>query len=170
MATNADAIHARFMERAIELSRLHAVERSDGAPFAAVIVKNGKIVGEGWNEVLKNNDPTAHGEVQAIKNACSNLNCNYLEGCVMYTSCEPCSMCASVVWYTRLEKVYYAATIDKLNNMADYSGLIKDLRVKPEERSTPYEHLKSLHKLGQDVLIEWSKVKSSDPMLQGRPY
>src|SRR5262245_31567762 len=84
--------HLTFMRRAIELSR-HGVLRRDGGPFGAVIVKDGQIVGEGWNRVIATNDPTAHGEVEAIRDAGRRLGTFVLAGCDLYTSAEPCPMC-----------------------------------------------------------------------------
>ena len=94
------------MDRAIELSAI-----STAGPFGAVIVdKNGKIIGEGHNEVTINNDPTAHAEMVAIRRACSKINNFNLEGCIIYTSCEPCPMCLSACYWARLDKIYYSNT------------------------------------------------------------
>jgi len=98
-----------FMSRAIELSKRN-METNAGGPFGAVIVKDGKIIGEGWNQVTSTNDPTAHAEVQAIRNACKNLNTFDLHGAEIYTSCEPCPMCLSAIYWARLGKIYYANT------------------------------------------------------------
>jgi len=98
-----------FMGRAIELSKRN-METNAGGPFGAVVVKDGKIIGEGWNQVTSTNDPTAHAEVQAIRNACKNLNTFDLHGAEIYTSCEPCPMCLSAIYWARLGKIYYANT------------------------------------------------------------
>jgi guanine deaminase len=98
-----------FMQRAIELS-LRNMQTNVGGPFGAVIVKDGKIVGEGWNQVTSINDPTAHAEVQAIRDACKNLNTFDLDGCEVYTSCEPCPMCLSAIYWARCSKIYYGNT------------------------------------------------------------
>jgi guanine deaminase len=98
-----------FMSRAIELSKRN-METNAGGPFGAVVVKDGKIIGEGWNQVTSTNDPTAHAEVQAIRNACKNLNTFDLNGAEIYTSCEPCPMCLSAIYWARLGKIYYANT------------------------------------------------------------
>lgn len=97
------------MKRAIELSRIH-MEQNDGGPFGAVIVRDGKVVGEGWNKVTSNNDPTAHAEVEAIRQACANLASFDLSGCEVYTSCEPCPMCLSALYWARVSKIYFANT------------------------------------------------------------
>ena len=99
----------KFMRRAIELAR-KGMENGAGGPFGAVIVKDGEIVGEGCNRVTSTNDPTAHAEVVAIRDACQNLNSFQLDGCVLYASCEPCPMCLGAIYWARPEKIFYAAT------------------------------------------------------------
>ncbi len=94
------------MERAIELS-MEKMKNNEGGPFGAVIVKEGKIISEGWNQVTSTNDPTAHAEVQAIRKACEKLDDFSLQGCEIYTSCEPCPMCLSAIYWARLDKVYF---------------------------------------------------------------
>lgn len=96
------------MKRAIELSKKN-IEHG-GGPFGAVIVKDGKIIGEGFNKVTANNDPTAHAEVEAIREACKNISNFDLNGAEIYTSCEPCPMCLSAIYWARLSKIYYANT------------------------------------------------------------
>ena len=97
-----------FMKRAIELS-IKSVNEG-GGPFGCVIVKNGKIVSEGSNKVTSTNDPTAHGEIVAIRNACKNLNNFNLKGSELYSNCEPCPMCLSAIYWSRIDKIYYANT------------------------------------------------------------
>lgn len=99
----------KFMLRAIELAR-KGMENGAGGPFGCVVVKDGEIVGEGSNLVTSTNDPTAHAEVVAIRNACQNLNSFQLEGCEIYTSCEPCPMCLGAIYWARPAKMFYAAT------------------------------------------------------------
>lgn len=98
-----------FMQRAIELSEM-GMQGGKGGPFGCVIVKDGKIVGEGYNQVTSTNDPTAHAEVVAIRNACKNLNTFQLDGCEVFTSCEPCPMCLGAIYWARPAKIYYANT------------------------------------------------------------
>lgn len=95
-----------FMQRAIELAR-EGVANNQGGPFGAVVVKDGKIIGESCNVVTSTNDPTAHAEVSAIRKACQKLGSFQLEGCVIYTSCEPCPMCLGAIYWARPDKVYY---------------------------------------------------------------
>ena len=96
-----------FMRRAIELAQI-GVDKGAGGPFGAVVVKNGEIVGEGYNQVTSTNDPTAHAEVVAIRNACRNLQSFQLDGCVLYTSCEPCPMCLGAIYWARPETIFFA--------------------------------------------------------------
>jgi guanine deaminase len=99
--------HSEFMKRAIELSRRN-METGAGGPFGAVIVKDGVIIGEGWNQVTSKNDPTAHAEVVAIRTACANVANFDLSQSVIYTSCEPCPMCLAAIYWARISKIYYA--------------------------------------------------------------
>ena len=95
-----------FMERAVELS-LKGSSEGKGGPFGAVIVKNGKIIGEAYNQVISTNDPTAHAEVMAIRDACKNLNSFDLTDCEIFTSCEPCPMCLGAIYWSKVVKIYY---------------------------------------------------------------
>ena len=97
-----------FMKRAIELS-VKSVNNG-GGPFGCVIVKDEKIISEGSNKVTSNNDPTAHGEIVAIREACKNINNFSLNGCELYSTCEPCPMCLAAIYWARIDKVYYANT------------------------------------------------------------
>ena len=98
----------KFMAKAIELSISSA--STIGGPFGSVVVKDNKIVAEGSNKVTSSNDPTAHAEIVAIREACKKLNTFDLSGCEIYTSCEPCPMCLSAIYWSRVEKIYYANT------------------------------------------------------------
>lgn len=101
--------HEQFMQIAIDLSAKNVTEGL-GGPFGAVIVKDGKVVAASANKVVPTNDPTAHAEVSTIRLACQALNTFNLEGCVIYTSCEPCPMCLGAIYWARLDKIYYANT------------------------------------------------------------
>ena len=105
----------KFMPKAIELSVNSA--NTIGGPFGSVIVKDNKIIAEGSNKVTFSNDPTAHGEVVAIREACKKLNTFDLSGCEIYTSCEPCPMCLSAIYWSRLDKIYYANTREDAKNI-----------------------------------------------------
>ena len=95
------------MRRAVRLSA-ERMREGAGGPFGAVIVKDGKVVAEGWNRVTSTNDPTAHAEVMAIRSACEKLGTFSLQGCEIYTSCEPCPMCLSAIYWARLDRIYFA--------------------------------------------------------------
>ena len=99
----------QFLREAIRLSH-EKMEDGEGGPFGAVIVKDGRIVGQGWNRVTSANDPTAHAEVTAIRDACSNLGTFSLEGCEIYASCEPCPMCLAAIYWARLDALYFAGS------------------------------------------------------------
>ena len=100
-----------FLLEAIRLSE-EKMELGEGGPFGAVVVKDGEIVGRGWNRVTTANDPTAHAEVEAIRQACTNLGIFTLIGCDLYASCEPCPMCLSAIYWARLDTLYFAAGHD----------------------------------------------------------
>jgi len=128
------------MSRAIELS-IESV-KSGGGPFGSVIIKNNEIISEGMNRVTKNNDPTAHGEIVAIRNACKNLNDFSLKGCELYTSCEPCPMCLSAIYWSRIDKIYYANTRDDAKKIDfDDSLIYSELTKKIKERKIPTTQL-----------------------------
>jgi tRNA(Arg) A34 adenosine deaminase TadA len=99
----------KFMERAIELAQ-NGVDENHGGPFGCVVAKGGQIVGEGCNRVTSTNDPTAHAEIVAIRDACKNLGSFQLDGCVIYTSCEPCPMCLGAIYWSRPAGIFFAAT------------------------------------------------------------
>lgn len=101
--------HKKFIQRAIDLSK-KGMDNNAGGPFGAIVVKNGEIIAEGYNKVTSSNDPTAHAEVVAIRNACEKLGSFQLEDCIIYTSCEPCPMCLGAIYWSRPKAVYYACT------------------------------------------------------------
>lgn len=101
----------KYMEIAIEEAR-QGIHEGHGGPFGAVIVKDGEIVGRGHNQVLKNSDPTCHGEMMAIHEACAKLKTHDLSGCELYTTGEPCHMCLCAIMWANIEKVYYGCTIE----------------------------------------------------------
>ena len=105
-----------FMDIAIELSNEN-FDKNYGGPFGACIVKNGKIIGKGINRVIKDNDPTAHAEIVAIKDSCKTLGTHDLSGCEIYTSCYPCPMCLSAIIWSNIKTVYYANTKEDASNI-----------------------------------------------------
>lgn len=102
-----NSLEEEMMRRAIQLSAEKMVS-GFGGPFGAVVVKDGVVIAEGFNQVTSTNDPTAHAEVDAIRKACQKLETFDLSGCEIYTSCEPCPMCLSAIYWARLDKIYYA--------------------------------------------------------------
>jgi tRNA(Arg) A34 adenosine deaminase TadA len=132
---NASA-HARFMRRAIELGRISGLVKKTGGPFGAVVVKNGRIVGEGSNRVLATRDPSAHGEIVAIRDACRRLRTHDLSGCILYTSAECCGMCYSAAFWARISRVYFGATHADALRYGDFDDtpLEKQLRRRSTQR------------------------------------
>jgi guanine deaminase len=152
-----------FMRRAIALSR----EKSEvgfNAPFAAVIVKDGVIVGEGWNTVAIDHDPTAHGEVMAIRDACRRLGTIDLSGCDIYTSCEPCSMCVATIWWAKLDRVYYANALDDTRSYFELAPLLADVAKPIGARSTPSEQLLAADAFA--VIKDWIERSADHPMFK----
>ena len=140
-----------FMMKAIELSIESA--KSRGGPFGCVIVKDNKIISEGSNQVTMKNDPTAHGEIVAIRSACQKLNTFNLSGCDLYSSCEPCPMCLSAIYWSRIENIFYANTrIDAKNIDFDdsfiYSEITKDLKNRKIK----------MHQMHRDEALEAFKI------------
>ncbi|HTP52924.1 MAG TPA: nucleoside deaminase [Anaeromyxobacteraceae bacterium] len=130
-----------FMRRAIDLSRI-GMDRGDGGPFGAVVVRDGCVVGEGWNRVTSTNDPTAHAEVVAIRAACSALGRFDLHGCELFASCEPCPMCLSAVYWSRLDRVYYAnGRADAARIGFDDAALYEEVARPVQSRSLPMVRL-----------------------------
>jgi len=125
-----------FMMKAIQLS-IKSVNSGTG-PFGAVIVKDNKIISEGFNTVTLSNDPTSHAEIAAIRRACKDLNNFSLESCVLYTTCEPCPMCLSAIYWARIDKVYYANTRSDAQKIDFSDALIyEELNKNIKERKIP---------------------------------
>ncbi len=134
----------RYLARAIELSREH-MDEGAGGPFGAVIVRDGKILAEGWNQVTSANDPTAHAEVTAIRRACEAVGDFALEGATLYTSCEPCPMCLASAYWARVSRIVFANTRQDAADIGFDDSLIYDEIPKPiGERILPMDHLPSL--------------------------
>ena len=125
-----------FMKRAIQLS-IDSV-KSGGGPFGAVIVKNDKIIAEGSNKVTSTNDPTAHGEIVAIREACKKLNNFNLDGCTIFSTAEPCPMCLSAIYWARINEIYYANTRDDARKIDfDDSLIYLELQKNIDKRKIP---------------------------------
>ena len=124
------------MERAIELS-IQSVNNG-GGPFSSIIVRDEKIIAEGSNKVTLSNDPTAHGEIVAIREACKKLNNFNLSGCELYSTCEPCPMCLSAIYWSRINKIYYANTRKDARKIDfDDSSIYSELQKNINERKIP---------------------------------
>ena len=130
-----------FMKEAIELS-INNVKSGKGGPFGAVVVKDGKIIARGTNSVTSSNDPTAHAEVNAIREACKVLNSFQLDNCEIYTSCEPCPMCLGAIYWARPAKVYYANTkADAADINFDDDFIYKEIAKPLHERNLQFIQL-----------------------------
>lgn len=131
----------KYMQAAIELAR-QGMQSNTGGPFGCVIVKDGKIIGKGSNKVTSSNDPTAHAEVVAIRDACKNLNTFQLDGCDIYTSCEPCPMCMGAIYWARPSKVFFAGNrYDAAHAGFDDSMIYEELNASIEDRKIPIINL-----------------------------
>jgi guanine deaminase len=129
--------HDTFMRAAAEMARDNVLA-GRGGPFGAVVVRNGEIVGRGTNLVTSANDPTAHAEVTAIRDACHKLGTFTLAGCEIYTSCEPCPMCLAAIYWARMEKIFYANTrIDAARIGFDDDHLYREMTLSHDQRSLP---------------------------------
>ncbi len=148
----ADA-ETEFMRRAVRLSAEH-MRGGEGGPFGAIIVKDGKVIAEGWNKVTSSNDPTAHAEVVAIRAACETLDTYALEGCDIYTSCEPCPMCLAAIYWARIGGIYFANTRQDAAAIGfDDEFLYNEIPKPITERAIPTKHL-SLPE-AEAVFDEW---------------
>ncbi len=132
--------HKELMQRAIDLSVANVT--NGGGPFGAVIVKDGKVIAEGVNRVTANNDPTAHAEVTAIRAACQRIGNFKLDGCEIYTSCEPCPMCLSAIYWAGIRHIYYGGTKKDAERIGFGDNFIYEEIARPySERSIPTEQM-----------------------------
>lgn len=153
------------MDVAIDLSDDN-FDKNYGGPFGACIVKDGKIIGKGINRVIKNNDPTAHAEIMAIRNACKNLNTHDLGGCEIYTSCYPCPMCLSAIIWSNIKKVYYANTKEDAADIGFRDEFIYDFLEKLSNNEVDKKVL-NLKSLNRDEAIEvFERYKNDKDKIQ----
>jgi guanine deaminase len=152
-ATDQDREHMRV---AIELMRKAGVIEKTGGPFGCVIVRDGEVLAATGNSVLKDNDPSAHAEVNAIRAACKKVNAPNLRGATMYTSCEPCPMCYSTAYWARVSKIYYAAAWTDYSDLFDDSNISMDMKKPYAERAVPVEPL--MRNEAQKVWLEFRKM------------
>jgi guanine deaminase len=150
-----------FMARAVAISGEH-MRAGLGGPFGAIVVKDGKIVGEGANQVTSSNDPTAHAEVVAIREACRTLGTFSLAGCDLYASCEPCPMCLASIYWARLDKAYFANDRDDAARIGFDDSFLYDEVAKPiDQRSLPLIHLPSDE--AGSIFQEWQNKEDKIP-------
>ena len=141
------------MSEAIALAS-EAVRRGDGGPFGAVVVRNGEIVGRGWNRVVGRHDPTAHAEMEAIRDAARKLGQFHLKGCQLYTSCEPCPMCLSAAYWAHIDQIYYAATEHDAAEIGfDDRFIGEELDKAPEDRTIKSRQMQREEAL--QVFAQW---------------
>lgn len=138
------------------------METGAGGPFGAVIVKDGKIIGRGWNCVTSSNDPTAHAEVMAIRDACKNLDTFDLSRCEIYASCEPCPMCLAAIYWARLAKLWFAATrADAADSGFDDEVIYREISKDWKIRNLPTGQL--LPAEAQDAFERWNEKANRTP-------
>lgn len=156
-----EAFQPEFLDRAVALSA-KALDNAPGGPFGAVVVLNGDVVGEGWNEVTSTNDPTAHAEMQAIRKACSQLRAFSLKGAVLYSSCEPCPMCLAAIYWARIDSVYYAnSRMDAAAIGFDDALIYQEMPKHPTSRMVPCVHHPNVEALR--IFKAWQEL--SDKMI-----
>ena len=149
--------HEKFLREAIRLS-FEGMRRGDGGPFGAVVVKNGEIIGRGNNRVAATNDPTAHAEVVAIREACHHLGHFQLDGCILYSSCEPCPMCLGAIYWARPRQLYFACTkADAAAIGFDDHFIYQELEMPLSERKIPSAQL--LRPEGLRAFEEWRRME-----------
>jgi guanine deaminase len=154
-----------FMEEAARLA-IDGMQRGEGGPFGAVIVRNNEIIGRGWNQTFKLTDPSAHAEVQAIRNTCKELNTLELAGAVMYCTGEPCPMCMSAIYWAMLDGVYFANTKEQSAQCGfDDKELYKELRVSWKERALSMVHFPN--EAAMEAFRIW-EAKKVEAIAQGK--
>src|SRR6185312_1116198 len=147
----------KFMNEAVLLSE-KGINKNEGGPFGCVVVKDNKIIGRGNNKVTSTNDPTAHAEIIAIRDACSTLQTFQLEGCEIFTSCEPCPMCLGAIYWARRDVVYFANTRNDAAEIGfDDSMIYDEINAKMEERKIPLINLQSEN--AKHIFHRWKEKK-----------
>lgn len=158
-----DEYNEMFMQRAIELSQI-AYKNGNGLPIGCVIVKDNKIIGEGHNEIFSRTNPTAHGEMVAIENACKNLKDLSLIDCAIYTTLEPCPMCLSAIYWAKIKIIYFANSNEQATQIGFSDNFIfNEIKLQPKKRKIPM--LKKENTDAIKILEEWKSkdLGSSQP-------
>lgn len=146
----------KFMQEAVDIG-LHGMRNNLGGPFGCVIVKDDMIIGKGCNSVIATNDPTAHAEVVAIRDACKNLQSFQLTGCEVYSTCEPCPMCMGALYWARPSKIYYANTREHAASISfDDSFIYNEIALPIEKRKMTMQCLHS--KAATEMFEEWKNM------------
>lgn len=154
-------MNQKFMRQAIHLS-VQMMRKGKGGPFGAIIVRGNKIVGRGWNQVTSINDPTAHAEIVAIRDACRRLKTFSLEDCELYTSCEPCPMCLSAIYWARIDNVFYGNTREDAAKIAfDDDEIYREVALPIRKRKLKMKRLLRSEALA--AFKEWEKKADKIP-------
>lgn len=148
--------HRKYLMRSFELA-IQGMQRAEGGPFGALIVKEDEIIAEANNQVLLLNDPTAHAEVQAIRQACKKLGSFQLDNCILYTSCEPCPMCLGAIYWARPSEVYFGATKETASSGGfDDAFIYLEIPIEPPLRTIPFCSLKDLSEEAKKPFEIWN--------------
>lgn len=160
MNTN-DDMHQHYLREAVQLAHEH-MRAGAGGPFGALVVRDGEIIGKGWNRVTSHNDPTAHAEVSAIRAACDKVGDFSLAGSVIYTSCEPCPMCLGAIWWSRIDVVYFASTRDDAARVGfDDAALYREVSLALPDRQLPL--LRYALPEAEDLMNAWMQKDDKIP-------
>lgn len=151
------SIHNHFMEIAINIAK-DGMNKNEGGPFGCVVVQDEKIIGKGNNKVTSKNDPTAHAEIEAIRNACQHLNSFQLSGCTIYASCEPCPMCLGAIYWARPDKVFYGASKKDAAQIGfDDDFIYKELELPNDKKRISFEQIN--RKKALEIFKNWNDKK-----------
>jgi len=146
-------MNSEHMQAAITYA-LEGMRKRSGGPFGAVVVKEGKIISRGHNSVVLNNDPTAHAEIMAIRDACNALDSHQLVGCEIYTTCEPCPMCLGAIYWARPDRLFYACSKEDAASAGfDDAFIYQEIELDPDKRKIPFKALPEQQAL--DLFREW---------------
>ncbi len=156
-----DEMHRHYLREAVQLAHEH-MRAGAGGPFGALVVRDGEIIGKGWNRVTSHNDPTAHAEVSAIRAACDKVGDFSLAGSVIYTSCEPCPMCLGAIWWSRIDVVYFASTRDDAARVGfDDAALYREVSLALSDRQLPL--LRYALPEAEDLMNAWMQKDDKIP-------
>jgi guanine deaminase len=155
---NKRAFNPEYMRKAIELSRRGSIIEKTGGVFGAVIVKDGKIIAEGYNQVKKQNDPSWHAEMHAIREACKKLGSPHLEGCVLYTSAECCPMCLAAAYWAHIDHIYYASSTEDSLKYGDFADIDIFEEVQKESQKRRIRSSQHMQEEAVEVWKEFSKM------------